>query len=111
MGRGEPISVTNIKRYDNSILGNVSNVYFENINANSENGITVVGENISNIYFKNVNLNINNKTKFEKKDLDLRPSIYDVRKMKFYDFLNVGASNIHLDNCNFDIINMSLNEI
>ncbi len=110
-GRGEPISVTNIKRYDNSILGNVSNVYFENINANSENGITVVGENISNIYFKNVNLNINNKTKFEKKDLDLRPSIYDVREMKFYDFLNVGASNIHLDNCNFDIINMSLNEI
>ena len=108
-GRGEPISITNIKRNDKSILGKVSNLYFENINADSENGITIVGENISDIYFKNVYLNIkDNKSIFSKKDLDLRPSIYNVKEMGFYKLLNIGSKNIYLDNCNFEITNKEL---
>ncbi len=110
-GRGEPISITNIKRNGNSILGNVSNLYFENINADSENGITIVGENINDIYFNNVNLNIKNKTEYPKKDLDLRPSIYNVKKMDFYKLLNIGGRNINLNNCNFEITNKKIEEI
>lgn len=107
-GRGEPISITNIKRNNESVLGCVSNIYFENVNANSENGITIVGENISDIYFKKVNLDIKNKTDFPKKDLDLRPSIYDVKDMEFYKLLNIGGKNIYLDKCNFEITNKEI---
>ncbi len=111
-GRGEPISITNIKRDNNSILGNVSNISFKDIEADSENGITIVGENLKDISFDNVKLNIkDNKSIFEKKDLDLRPSIYNVKDMKFYKLLNIGCKNLVLNNCNFDITKKKIEEL
>ncbi|MCR5647228.1 MAG: hypothetical protein K6F81_02995 [Acholeplasmatales bacterium] len=111
-GRGEPISITNIKRDNNSILGNVSNISFKDIEADSENGITIVGENLKDISFDNVKLNIkDNKSIFEKKDLDLRPSIYNVKDMKFYKLLNIGCKNLVLNNCNFDVIEKKIEEL
>ncbi len=111
-GRGEPISITNIKRDNNSILGNVSNISFKDIEADSENGITIVGENLKDISFDNVKLNIkDNKSIFEKKDLDLRPSIYNVKDMKFYKLLNIGCKNLVLRNCNFDITEKKIEEL
>ena len=111
-GRGEPISITNIKRDNNSILGNVSNISFKDIEADSENGITIVGENLKDISFDNVKLNIkDNKSIFEKKDLDLRPSIYNVKDMKFYKLLNIGCKNLVLNNCNFDVTEKKIEEL
>lgn len=105
-GRSEVISITNIKRNSESKLGIVDNVVFKNINSTSENGITIVGDNLSSITLDNVNLNIENKTNWPKKDLDLRPSIYNVVEGEFHDLYVKGSPKLVINNCNFkDIVN------
>lgn len=104
-GRSEVISITNIKRNSEFILGSVDNLTFKNIDSTSENGITIVGDNLSNIEFDNVKLNIVNKTKWPKKDLDLRPSVYNVVDGTFHDLYVKGKPNLLINNCNFkDIV-------
>lgn len=104
-GRGEPISITNVKREEMSIEGTIYDVSFKNISCDSENGITIVGNNINDIIFDNVNLFIHDKTTWEKKDLDLRPSIYNVVKGTFHELYIKGNPNIKFINTNFkDII-------
>ncbi len=100
-GRGEPISITNIKRDETSILGTIYDVSFKNISCDSENGITIVGDNINDIEFNNVSLNIHDKTAWEKKDLDLRPSIYNVLEGEFHELYIKGNPNIKLENTIF----------
>ncbi len=100
-GRAEPISITNIKRNENNSLGNINNVLFKNIYASSENGITIVGENLRHIKFDNVSINISNKTNWPKKDLDLRPSVFNVLEGTFHELHIKGNPKLELINTKF----------
>ncbi len=100
-GRSEVVSITNIKRNKDSILGNVNNLVFKNIDSTSENGITIVGENLENITLDNIKLNISKKTKWPKKDLDLRPSVYNVLDGSFHDLYVKGSPKLVIKNCDF----------
>lgn len=104
-GRAEPISITNIKRNNTSVLGKTKDITLTNINCDSENGVTIVGENIDNINMNNIILKRSTKTTWPHKDLDLRPSIYNVLDSTFHDLYIKGNINLNLNNCNFkDII-------
>ena len=72
-GKGECISITAIRRNEDTIIGNISNLYFDNINANSEHGIFLYGD-IRNIDFNSLNINLVNNTEYEKNLYDLRPN-------------------------------------
>lgn len=75
-GAAEPVAITAVKRKKNSSIGTVSNVRFQNINCDSENGILIYGDesrNISDIMFENVRLKIRKKTEWPKEGHDLRP--------------------------------------
>lgn len=76
-GSAEPIAVTAVKRNQETMLGKISNITFQNINADSENGIFLYAEEeggISNISFDRVNLHITKKTDWPKKMHDIRPT-------------------------------------
>lgn len=78
-GKGEPIHVSSVPRDENTDLGAVRNVRFENIVARSENGALVYGSeesNIENVAFENVSIEL---TGSENADLvggnfDLQPT-------------------------------------
>ena len=77
-GAAEPISITAVRRMEDTKIGHIKNVTFENITCDCENGIFIHGEetrNIENLYFCNVTLAVNNKSKWPKKGHDLRPCI------------------------------------
>lgn len=95
-GRGEPIYISNIKRNENSVLGIIDNIMFRDIDADSENGILIYGEGIKRIGLYNVNLYRHIKTKWPHKDIDLRPSIYNVIEGDFYDLHKVGSAKIEV---------------
>ncbi len=101
-GRSEPISITNVKRKEDSKEGSIDNILFKDIDCSSENGVTIVGKNINKIIFDNVNLNIKNKTSWPKKDLDLRPSIYNVVDGSFHDLYVKGNPNLKIINSKFE---------
>ena len=103
-GRSEPISITNVKRKEDSKEGIVDNVIFKDIIASSENGITIVGNNNKHITFDNVKLEIKNKTEWPKKDLDLRPSIYNVCEGSFTDLFIKGEPELELIDTKFNNI-------
>ncbi len=100
-GRGEPISITNVKRNEKTILGHINRVGFKNIDAISENGITIYGDNIKDIGLYNINLSIVKKTEWPREGLDLRPSIHNVIEQRFYDLYSKGAKNIDIMDSNF----------
>ena len=72
-GKAEGVHISNLKRYSNGILGNIFNLFFDNIDIYGESGIFLYGENISNIKFKKVKIKLENKTDYEKNLYDLRP--------------------------------------
>ncbi len=100
-GRGEPISITNIKRKEDSNEGILQNVHFKNIRCDSENGITIVGNNIKDVTLENIELSRHDKSTWEKKDLDLRPSLYDVLESSFHDLHIKGDAQVKWKDCNF----------
>ena len=71
-GKGEAISITAIRRNENTNLGNINNIHFNNINAKSEHGIFLY--NVNDIDFNNVNINCVNNTEYDKNIYDLRPN-------------------------------------
>lgn len=78
-GKGEPIHVSTIPRFENVGTGSIRNVSFNNITAESETGIVVWGipENpIENLEFNNVRLKIKESTihKIYGGNFDLRPT-------------------------------------
>lgn len=104
-GRGEPISITNVKRDEKSILGSIDDVSFKNIECDCENGITIVGENIKSLSFENVHLILHEKTAWKKEGLDLRPSLCNVLESAFHDLYVKGKADLKIKNCNFvDVI-------
>ena len=79
-GEAEPIAITALDRNDNTQVGTVKNVHFQNIYCTGENGVFIYGNpddcNISDITFENVSVEITNKTDFPKDKYDLRPNRY-----------------------------------
>jgi polygalacturonase len=76
-GKAEPIAVTAVRRKPATKVGNISNVTFENITCDGENGILIYGEkhcNINGISLKDISVSITKKTDWEKGTHDLRPS-------------------------------------
>lgn len=100
-GRDEGISITNVKRDNDTILGKINNVLFKDINIDSENGITIVGDNILNVALDSISLNRHNKSNWPKKGLDLRPSIFNVLDKEFHDLHLIGKPNVKIINSNF----------
>lgn len=100
-GRGEPIHISNIKRQEKSIEGRIDNIIFKDIDADSENGIVVYGEKINLIGLYNVKLKRHLKTNWPHKDIDLRPSIYNVIEGDFYDLNKIGSAKIEVIDSNF----------
>lgn len=99
-GKAEPVAITAMKRKEETQLGHIRNVTFENINCNGENGILIYGEgeeNISDIYLKNVSVHLTQKTDWPKGTLDLRPCVGDGRFPGSTHGLRVhNASNVEL---------------
>lgn len=98
-GSDEGIAISAVRRED--VVGNISNLIFEDIDIDSENGLLIYGENnISNIQFKDINVNINKKTDYPHNSLDLRPGKLGIIDSKFYGLSIIGANNISFDNLN-----------
>lgn len=77
-GKAEPIAITAVRRREDTEVGHIRNVHFQNINSSGENGILIYGEegkNISNIAFENVHLHLTRKTGWPKQYHDLRPNV------------------------------------
>lgn len=104
-GKGEAFALTSIKRDENSLPSLIENVYFENIDIDSENGFIFYGENnIKNIFFKNINLKIHKKSKWNRGVVDLRPTFKDallnVKPTLIYSY---GSQGIFFSNFTYEI--------
>ena len=76
-GKAEPIAITAVRRREDTEIGYIRNVRFQNINACGENGVLIYGEetkNISNIAFENIHIRLTKKTEWPKQYHDLRPN-------------------------------------
>jgi polygalacturonase len=79
-GEAEPIAITAVKRKNETKIGYIRDVTFNNINCHGENGILIYGDdscNISDITFDRVSVRIKKTTDWSKKYHDLRPTIGD----------------------------------
>ena len=80
-GEAEPIAITALDRNDDTHVGTIKNVHFQNIYCSSENGVFIYGnpgsDNISDVTFENVAVELTNKTDFPKDKYDLRPNRYN----------------------------------
>lgn len=80
-GRGEAISFTAIPRNVGSAIGQIRNVWVENVNGIAENSIRLNGtkeSRIQQVWFGQVNLKLNRWTKY-------RGGLYDNRPTRAYD--------------------------
>ncbi len=76
-GSGEPVAVTALPRKNDTKLGCIRDVTFENIRCSGENGILLYGassEHIQNIVFHDVTLEMCKKTDWPRYEHDLRPT-------------------------------------
>ncbi len=77
-GEAEPITITAVKRKEDTQIGHIKNVSFTNIHCSGENGILIYGDescNISDIVFERVSVRLEKKTDWPKNYHDLRPTI------------------------------------
>ena len=121
-GKAEPIYVTSYPRADGNHkdanwrfpkgatqgrCGEVSRIYFTNIQCISENGCFVGGDTrskVHDIYFDNVNLNLVKRTSYEGGVYDKRPCKGEgFVKGKTYGFYFDTATNIVMRNCDVQI--------
>ena len=116
-GKGEPIHISAIKSTKKGNSGMISDITFNNINANSECGVVIYSDNINSI--KNIKMN-NLRVKvasanFTKKyggNFDLRPS-FSIDKGLFNNeisaFYAKGVTNLDLENISLYWENPSFN--
>lgn len=80
-GEAEPIAITALERNDNTQVGKIKNILFQNIFCTSENGVLIYGNpdscNIQDVSFENVSVTLTKKTDFPKQNYDLRPNRYE----------------------------------
>ena len=79
-GEAEPIAITAVKRKENTAIGHINNITFENIHCIGENGILIYGDeskNLTDLRFHNVDLQLIKETDWPKNTHDLRPCLYD----------------------------------
>lgn len=75
-GEAEPVTITAVKRREDTDVGYIRNVRFQNINCTGENGVLIYGDtscNISDIAFEHITLALEKKTDWPKNSHDLRP--------------------------------------
>ena len=105
-GKGEPIFITSVRRRENTKLGYIKDIKFDNINMTSENGLFIYGENnISNIDFNNIQLDLKSFTTFERGNYDLRPYYKDeylIKRKASGIYLN-GANNINVNHFDLNV--------
>jgi hypothetical protein len=106
-GKAEPIYITALKRAPSNTkdanwrfakgqtignVGKISNIYFRNIHAISENGIFITGEHhkIENIIFEHVFLKINKHTKY-------RSGVYDRRPCEIQGIIQGNTAGFYID--------------
>jgi len=87
-GKAEPFYVTALRRSENTKIGHIRNVTFENINCCGENGYVIYGEKdaegcntVSGIRLKNITVDIRRKTGWPQGYLDLRPGVFSEQIM------------------------------
>lgn len=104
-GKAEAIAITAVPRKKEGTIGNISNISFNNVKTNGENGILIYGiGNINNISFNNVDVDIVRKTNWKKELIDLRPSEgYNIIKGGINAIYSRGANGINMNNCSFKI--------
>lgn len=76
-GEAEPIAITAVRRRQDTEIGCIRNVRFQNINCSGENGILIYGDdscNIDGVTFENVSLRLEEITDWPKDCHDLRPN-------------------------------------
>ena len=81
-GSAEPIAITALPRKEETKLGCIKNITFQNINCDSENGILIYGadpDNISRITFEHVYMCIKKKTDWQEEYYDLRPTCREAK--------------------------------
>ncbi len=79
-GTAEPISVTAVRRKEDTCVGEIRDVVFSNIQCESENGILIYGEpegTIRDLRFEHVSLCLKNSVHMQKNWHDLRPCTWD----------------------------------
>lgn len=77
-GSAEPIAITAVKRKEETNVGCIRHVLFQNINCDGENGILIYGDdakNIDDITFDHVKVHIKKVTEWDKNIHDIRPTI------------------------------------
>lgn len=97
-GNGEPIHVSTVPRLEGKKGGDITNIRFSNISADSENGILIWGSEdnrIKDIQFHNVSLNIHNSPLAASYggNVDLRPAIKNEDKVFKFDIPGLYAQN------------------
>ena len=104
-GCAEPIAITSFNRDENITSGNISEISFENIICESENGILLASDNVNkirDIEFRNVKVNPVNKTKWEKDRYDLRPGINTgIINEKTKRLFKINVEDVKIQDCNF----------
>lgn len=76
-GEAEPIAITAVKRRNDTNVGFIRNVRFQNINCSGENGILIYGDesvNIHNITFDGVHVHLKRTSDWSTIYHDLRPN-------------------------------------
>ena len=76
-GAAEPIAITAVKRREDTRIGCIRNIRFQNINCSGENGILIYGDescNISDVHFDGITLELHKETDWTRDDHDLRPA-------------------------------------
>ena len=72
--------MTVLKRKEDTKVGHIENVTFENINCRSENGIVIYAEEtglIRGLRLRNISLHLVNETSWPKGTLDVRPCTWE----------------------------------
>lgn len=104
-GKAEPIAITAVDRTEGISCGTISNILFENIKADCENGIFIFAQRedqINNIKINNLELNVKKKTNWEQDTHDLRPSYkYGIVNAKLNALYIYNASNVSLNSFSF----------
>lgn len=108
-GKAEPIAITCLNRFKENELGIISNISFDNISADTENGIFIYTNkygNISDISLNNISLYIHQKSNWEQNTHDLRPAEgYGIIEVPLNALLAKGAKNLAINKFSYRFSN------